>query len=154
MRSENIIHNPIKSGIHLTKIWFDNDIIELKIDVSDGNSLFSNRVYVSYSRIANVITELDVFKDQVYGGVLDLRFGEFGLEYANGAFHARLHFAKPGKLYITCKQQSEFKDFSVMKAASEATLYLKTEPALLNNFIDALKSLYKERGEKAYLQAI
>ncbi len=35
-------------GIHMTKVWFDDDMIELKISVSDGASLFSNKVYVSY----------------------------------------------------------------------------------------------------------
>lgn len=144
----------MKPSIHLTKIWFDNDVIELRIDVSDGNSFFSNRVYVGYSTLADAVAELNVFKDHIYGGVLDIRFGEFGLEYANGAFHARLHFAKPGKLYITCKQQSEFKDFSVTKVASEATLYLKTEPALLDNFINNLRSLHTQEGEEAYLEAI
>jgi len=144
----------MKLGIHLSKIWFDNDVVELRIDVSDGNSFFSNQVYVGYSTLADVVAELEVFKDQVYGGVLDMRFGEFGPEYAKGAFHARLHFAKPGKLYITCKQQSEFEDFSVMKVASEATLYLRTEPALLDNFIAELRSLHAEQREEAYLEAI
>jgi hypothetical protein len=144
----------MKAGIHLTKIWFDDDVVELRVDVSDGNSFFSNRVYVGYSTLADVVAELNVFKDQVYGGLLDIRLGEFGLEFANGAFHARLHFAKPGKLYITCKQQSKFEDFSVTKVASEATIYLKTEPALLDNFIVDLRSLYMEKREEAYLEAI
>lgn len=144
----------MRRGIHLTKVWFDNDVVELRIDVSDGNSLFSNQVYVGYSMLANVTAELDVFKDHVYGGVLDIRLGEFGPEYANGAFYARLHFAKPGKLYITCRQQSEFKDFSLTKAASEATLYLETEPALLDNFISDLRSLYTGQCEKASLEVI
>jgi hypothetical protein len=144
----------MKAGIHLTKVWFDDDVVELRVDVSDGNSFFSNRVYVGYSTLADIVAELNVFKDQVYGGLLDIRFGEFGLEFANGAFHARLHFAKPGKLYITCKQQSEFEDFSFTKVASEATLYLKTEPALLDNFISDLRSLHMEKRDEAYLEAI
>lgn len=143
----------MKAGIHLTKVWFDDDVVELKVDVSDGNSFFSNRVYVGCPTLADAVAELNVFKDQVYGGLLDIRFGEFGLEFANGAFHARLHFAKPGKLYITCKQQSEFEDFSVTKVASEATLYLKTEPALLDNFIADLRSVHREKREEAYLEA-
>jgi hypothetical protein len=144
----------MKPGIHFTKVWFDNDMVELRIDVSDGSSLFSNQVYVGYSMLADVVAELDVFKDRIYGGVLDIRLGEFGPEYANGALHARLHFTKPGRLYITCKQQSEFNDFSLTKVASEATLYLKTEPALLDNFINELKSLHTGQSEEANLEAI
>ncbi len=144
----------MKQGIYLTKTRFDYDAVELRIDVSDGSSFFSNRVYVGYSALANIVAELDIFKDKLYWGLLDIRFGEFGVEYASGACHARLHFAKPGKLYITCRQQSEFKDFSVTEVASEATLYLRTEPALLNNFIADLRSLQAGQCEDAYLEAI
>lgn len=97
----------MKPSIHFTKVWFDNDVVELRIDVSDSHSLFSNQVYVAHSVLTDVVTKLDVFKEHIHGGVLDIQLGDFGPEYANGAFYARLHFAKPGKLYITCRQQSE-----------------------------------------------
>ena len=136
----------MKPSIHLTKIWFDDDMIELQIDVSDGISSFSNKVYVGYPAFTDVIAKLDSFKHHVHGGLLDIRFGEFGPEWASGAFHARLHFPKPGRLYISSKQQSDFEDFSVAKVASEATLYLRTEPALLDNFIAELKSLNAKKA--------
>src|SRR4051812_5113878 len=113
---------------------------ELKINVSDGASLFSNQVYVGYFDIADAVTKLHTFKDHIHGGLLDLRFGEFGPEYASGAFHARFHFPRPGKLYITCKQQSAFEDFSGKNVANEATLHLRTEPVLLDNFLEQLKA--------------
>jgi hypothetical protein len=143
-----------KPGIQFTKIWFDADMIELKIDVSDGISSFSNMVYVGYSAFSDVVAKLDVFKEHIHGGLLDIRFGEFGPEYASGAFHARLHFSRPGRLYIISKQQSEFGEFSVTKVASEATLYLKTEPALFDNFISQLKSLDAKKREEAHLETI
>jgi hypothetical protein len=129
-------------------------MIELKIDVSDGTSLFSNQVYVGYSDFANAISQLETFKDHIHGGLLDVRFGEFGPEYANGAFHARFHFPKPGKLYITCKQQGAFEDFSAKNVASEAALHLKTEPVLLDNFLEQLKALDAKKREDAYLETI
>ena len=144
----------MKPGIQLTKVWFDDDMLELKVDVSDGTSFFSNRVYVAYSALTEAVAQLDAFKDHIHGGLLDVRFGEFGPEYANGAFHARFHFPKPGRLYISCRQQSEFEEFSVTKVASEATLYLRTEPALLDNFISELKGLDAKRREEAHLEAI
>ena|GEM_PF-5052395 len=39
-----------------------------------------------------------------------------------------------------------------MKVASEATLYLRTEPALLDRFIDELKGLDAKTSDEAYLQ--
>jgi hypothetical protein len=144
----------VKPGIHFTKIWSDEDVIELRIDVSDGTSLFSNQVYASYSDFANTVSQLDQFKHHVHGGLMDVRFGEFGPEYANGAFHARFHFPKPGRLYITCKQQSDFEDFGRKNVASEATLYLKTEPVLFDNFLEQLKALDAKEREDAYLETI
>jgi hypothetical protein len=142
------------AGINMKKVWFDDDMIELKIDVSDGTSLFSTKVYVGYGTLANVVAALSTFRDHVHGGVYDILFGEFGPEYANGAFSARLHFARPGKLNVTCKMESDFAEFSVNKVATQATLYLRTEPVLLDNFISEMTSLNAKRRDDATLEAI
>jgi len=147
-------YDSMKPGIQLSKVWFDDDMVELRVDVSDGTSVFSNRVYVGYSALTEATARLDAFKGHIHGGLLDLQFGEFGPEYANGAFRARFHFPSPGRLYISCRQQSAFEEFSVMKVASEAALYLKTEPAPFDNFISELKGLDAKRREEAYLEAI
>jgi hypothetical protein len=144
----------VKPGLQFTKIWFDEDMVELKVDVSDGTSFFSNKVYVGYSLLTNMVSQLDTFKDHVHGGIFDMRFGEFGPEYANGAFHARFHFAKPGKLYITCKQQAEFRDFGRKNVASEAVIFLQTELAPFDNFIREFKSLEEKHREDAHLETI
>lgn len=88
-------------GLGLKKIWSDNELLELKVDVSDGISYVSTQVYIDHIKLTEVIAALEKFKDQLHGGILDIRFGEFGPEFANGAFHCRLHFAQPGKLYVT-----------------------------------------------------
>jgi len=144
----------MKPGIQITKVWFDQDVIELKIDVSDGTCFFSNKVYVAYPTLEDVIANLGTFRNQIHGGLLDIRLGSFGPEYASGAFHARLHFARPGKLYITCKMESEFQEFSVNKVASEATLYLRTEPVLLDNFIGELRLLNAKKRDDAKLEVL
>ena len=141
-------------GIYFKKIWFDADILELKIESFDSNSLFSNRVYIGHREIDDLIAGLNTFRDQVHGGIYDIQFGEFGPEYANGAFHARLHFQMPGKLYVTVNAQSEFEQFGIKNIASEATLYLITEPILLDNFIAELKLLSAGRRDEAKLEAL
>jgi hypothetical protein len=143
----------MKPGIRFSKIWSDDDMIELRIDVSDGTSFFSNEVYVGYQKFEDTIKELKVFRDHIYGGLLDIEFGSFGPEYASGAFHARLHFQEPGKLYITCKLQSRFERFSIKEVASEATLYLESEPILLDNFITVFKYLNAIDSNSAILKA-
>ena len=146
--------SPMMQGIHLSKIWFDEDVVEFRITVSDGTSSFSNQVYVGHAALEDAVASLDVFKGHVHGGLLDVRFGEFGCEYANGAFHARFQFPSSGRLYITCEQESDFEEFATKTVASRATLYLKSQPALLDRFIVELQALASGQVEEAFLEAI
>jgi hypothetical protein len=129
-------------------------MVELTIEVADGMSRFANRVYVGYQDLADAIASLDAFRTQVYGGLLDVRFGEFGCEYANGAFHARFHFPKPGRLFISCRQESDFREFGKKTVASSATMYLCSEPALLDRFIEELRRIPADAESEAYLEAV
>ena len=144
----------MKSQIFIQKIWFDDHVIELKIEVSDRNSTFSNKVYTSQVGLEKLAQDLESFREQVYGGIYDITMGGFGPEYANGGFLARLHFQPSGKLCISIYQQSDFEDFSVNKVASEARFYLKTEPSLLDNFISELKSLSAGKNDQAKFECI
>jgi len=128
----------LKPEISLEKVWFDDDLIELKISVCNGKSIFTNKVYVGSHQILELVNALNVFKNHYYGGLKDILLGQFGREYA---ISARLHFPKPGALYIATHQQSEYFEFKGQEEASEAKMYLKTEPALLDNFIQELKGL-------------
>jgi hypothetical protein len=136
-------------SITFKKIWNDDDVVELTVEVCDGLSRFSNNVYVDTDRIAKLIEELSIFREHIYGGIFDLKFGAFGHEYANGGFHARLHFYEPGKLVASTYQQSDFENFSKTQVASEAKMYLKTEPILLDNFIEELKMFNSGASDEA-----
>ena len=144
----------MKPGILIRKIWFDDDLIKLRIRVSDGTSFFSNEVYVGHGTFAEAASSLCVFKDHIHGGLLDVQFGQFGPEYATGAFHARFHFATPGRLYVSCEQESAFQEFKRRTVASRATMYLKSEPVLLDRFIAELQAVAAGNNEEAYLEAI
>ena len=98
--------------INFKKIWHDEDIIELKVEVNDGDSIFSNKVYIGNKEIESLIKELLIFREHVHGGLYNIKFGEFGPEYANGGFQARLHFNVTNKISISASQQSDFKEFS------------------------------------------
>ena len=144
----------MNSQIVFKKIWNDDDIIELCIEVSDGRSVFTNQVYIAADAVQNLIQELSIFRNQIYGGLYDIRLGHFGHEYANGGFLCRLHFYGVGQLLLSTHQQSEFEDFSKIKVASEAKMYIKTEPVLLDNFISELKLLDSEINNEATLLCI
>ncbi len=141
-------------SIKMTKIWFDEDIVELNIIVTDNCSSFSNNVYVGHNQLKKVQNDLKVFREHIHGGIYDLILGNFGPEYANGGFSARLYFSSPGKLYISSSQQSDFFDFSKNKVANEAKMYLISEPILLDNFIDQLCILNLGKSKEAIFECL
>ena len=143
----------MKPGIHFRKLCFDNDIVRLRIESCDGKSLFLNDVYADVE-LNDVVEGLSTFKHHVHGGVYDLVLGSFGPEFALGAFHARLHYQPRGQILLTVKGQSEFEEFGIKTVASEATLYLRTEPALLDNFIIELNALKAGKRDDAHLEVI
>jgi hypothetical protein len=144
----------MKPGIVISRLWFDVDVVELRIRVSDGTSSFSNDVYVAHATLEDAVSSLQAFRNHVHGGLLDLQFGEFGPEFAKGVFHVRFHFLLPGRLFVTCKQEAEFVEFGNKQVASKATLYVKTEPVLLDYFIKELEALAARTSAEAQLEGI
>ena len=142
-------------SIAIEKVWSDDDVVEFEITAADGSSLFCVKVYAGHENL-KMLADLDRFKDQVYGGIYDMKFGEFGPEYANGAFQARLHFHPDGRghLSITVRAESEWRPFSKTDVASRATLYLKSEPTLLDRFIGELRGLMSGTRENATLECV
>jgi hypothetical protein len=142
--------------IAIEKVWSDDDVVEFAITTSDGLSLFRVKVYTGHQAIEALITELENFKSEVYGGIYDIEFGEFGPEYASGAFQARLHFHPEGRghLFITVHAESDWRPFSKTEVASRATLYLKSEPGLLDNFIDELRKVKSGSNDRATFECV
>jgi hypothetical protein len=144
----------MKSGIRFTKIWADEDMLELRVEVCDGRSLFMNQIYVGHQLLADTVSGLHRFKGQIYGGLFNLRFGEFGPEHASGALDVRLHFRKHGKLLIRVLAQSQFRCFEDRELSSDATLHLVSEPALLDNFVVGLRALRPRRITRFWTSAV
>jgi hypothetical protein len=132
----------------------DEDVAELCFEVSDGASQFVNSAYVGLDWLRDQAAGLATFSRQVHGGIYNLGAGDRGPEYARGAFEARFHYYKPTELYISTYQQAEYFDFKKTQVASEATLYLRTEPGLLDEFGKSLKALERNAGSSAILKCI
>ncbi len=146
----------MKPYIQLKRIWDDDDLVELGVTVCDGKSLFSNTVYASRYDIKETVKNMETFKNHIHGGIYDLKFGAFGHEYAGGGFQARLHFYEQGKgiLYISTYQQSDSQDFKGNQVASEAYMYLKTEPALFDRFIADFEALSADNSKEANMECL
>ena len=143
-------------SIAIEKVWFDDDVMEFEITMSDGCSQFRSKVYAGYKNLEKLVEDLDCFKSQLFGGIYDMEFGQFGPEFANGAFQARLHFHAEGRghLFITVRAESDWYPFSKSDVASRATLYLKSEPSLLDRFIGELVRVVSGTQDKATFECV
>ena len=144
----------VKPGFSVTRVWRDDDVVELQCEVCDGVSLFSNKAYCSHEHLSTTVSKLAVFKTRFYGGLFDMRFGSFGCEYASGALLARFHFPKPGNLYVSFQQESDFCEFGGKTVASRAQMFLKSKAGLLDRFIEELRAVSDGSADPARLEAV
>jgi len=144
----------MKPRIGFEKIWFDEHIIELKIEVCDGESLFVNEVYVGNDQLGELCHELLALKNQIPLGKSDISLGDFGPKSASGGFHAHVRFQTPGNLLVSTHQESEFGKFFSEEGAAEAKMFLRSEPILLDQFISELESLDSGTSSSAVMHCV
>jgi hypothetical protein len=142
------------SFIRIAINWSDEDVWQLRLEVSDGASTFVNSAYVSPEWFGDTADALERFGKQVYGGLYDMKAGAAGPEFADGAFVARFHWYKPTEPFISTWQESGFVEFKGHHVASEANLFLRTEPVLLDRFTAELRAASPGRDSVATLQCI
>ena len=142
------------SFIRVSRKRSDDDVMQLQFEVCDGASTVINSAYAGLDWFANLAVALESFGRQVYGGLYDMEAGTPGPAFADGAFVARFHWFKPTDLLISTRQQSEFFEFKGNQVAREATLFLRTEPALLDRFIAELRAAHDGRQPEATLGCI
>ena len=140
--------------IAITRTWSDNDVAQLTFEVCDGLSVFTTEAYASLDWGASAAAALQTFGRQIHGGLFNLEAGEGGPEYASGSFRARFHYYKPSQLLISTIQEGDFFRFKGSQVAPTATMFLRTEPSLLDQFIAALPALDASDGVQAVLQCV
>jgi len=140
--------------ITITRTWSDDDVAQLTFEVCDGVSVFTNEAYASLDWGAAAAASLRTFGEQIHGGLFDLEAGKEGLEYASGSFRARFHYYKPNQLLISTMQQGDFFRFKGSRVAPMATMFLRTEFSLLDQFIAALPALDASDGGQAVLHCV
>jgi hypothetical protein len=147
------IEGSMQEGIRFSIIGSDEDLIELEINVCDGNSFFSNSVYISHEPIENLIFVLKKFKYPEYRDTYSFVFGAFGNGYAGGAIKVALKFEEIGFIFISTNLESEFETLCEEKVASQATFHLVSDEAMLVTFVAELVALESRARSDATLRA-
>jgi hypothetical protein len=144
----------MKPALLFKREWTDDDMIMLRAEICDSQSLFSTGIYVGFNQLASAAEGLNKFKTHIYGGLFNLRFGQFGHEYASGALDLRFHFVARAKLLVRVQAESEFNVFQGRELASSTTMFLVSEPALLDNFISSFDSFAVGSAAVAELEGV
>lgn len=142
------------SFIRISKKWQDEDVLQVRIKVSDGASTFVNSAFVSLDWFANTADALERFGRQVHGGLYDLQAGTPGPEYADGSTVVRFHWYRPTQLFISTRQESDFFEFKGHQVAGAATMFLRTEPGFLDRFTAELRAANGTLDGEATLECI
>ena len=138
-------------SLTITKIWEDDDMIEVTLSVCDGKSTFSAEIYVGFGDLKEAVASMEHFKSHVHGGIYDLSWGAFGPEFASGAARIRFHFHHQARLCISSSMESGYFEFGLKKVAHSAEQFFYSEPALLDNFVTELSSLAEGNLDTAML---
>jgi hypothetical protein len=123
--------------ISVKRTWSDADVVRLSLEVCDGTSRVVVEAYAGLDWGTASARSLKAFGEQIHGGIFDLEAGKDGREYAGGAFRARFHWFRPRALLISTLQQGDFFEFKGAKVSTEATMFLRTELGLLDQFVAA-----------------
>jgi len=140
--------------IRISTTWSDDDALQLQFEVFDGASTSVNSAYAPLDWFSAAANALERFGQQIHGGLHDLEAGTPGPEFAGGAFVARFHWYKPTALFISTRQQSDFFEFKGNQVAREATMFLRTEPGLLDHFVANLRAAGTRQRSDAMLECV
>ena len=141
------------TALRLARVWYDNDMDELRVGADGPDTGFAVTAYVGRTDFMKALQDLRLFAKPVHGGLCDLRFGDFGPEYANGAVHVRLQWVK-GRIYLTCRLQTEFDQFGRKEIADEALIHVGTEPALYDAFLAELGPFVDRKRDDVVLELV
>lgn len=145
---------PRRPGLTLTRVWSDESMLELRIDVCDGTSSFVNEVYAGFAGLEEDLAALQPLLGLPEGGAYDLAFGDVGRTWSGGGFRARFRFAFPGRLLVSCEQTSAPVEIGTTKVANSASIHLRSEPALLDRFVRELDAVAGGRRQTAFLEGV
>ena len=141
------------TALRLSRVWRDNDMDELRVAVEGPDTGFAVTAYVGRTDFDNALKELRSFAKAIHGGLCDVRFGDFGTEYANGAVHFRFHWVE-GQIFLTCRLQTRFDKFGRKELADEALIHVRTEAALYDAFLAELRPFVERKRDEVALELV
>lgn len=137
-------------GFKLEVIWFDDDMLELRVCAS--NSMFSGQ-----STFYASLDEPMTFANQISGfpkSTGDVREYEFGGSDLQGYGGAKIRMScKDGSGHLDIKVSISSALFGDVQELETTILHFATVPSAIESFVDDLRKMQIRVGENAKLQS-
>ena len=137
-------------GLELEIIWFDDDMLELRVSASNGRFSGQSTFYASLDEPMKFANHISGFPKST-GDVREYEFGGADLQGYGGA-----------KIRMSCKDGSGHLDikvsisstlFSDVQELETTSLHFATVPSEIDSFVDDLRKIQIRVGDNAKLQA-
>lgn len=141
--------------IGFTLIVAENHDLESEVSVCTVAQFATVNVksFVS-APLSQLADGLSSFSNGQIPAKFDYQFGQFGSRYAGGAALLQFNYARAGEIVVTIDYESEYFLLAGQHLADRASLHFRTEPVLLDNFIDELLLLIDKKINVITLEGI
>lgn len=139
--------NPAKPALMLEIIWFDDDLLELRLRASNVEFAGQANFYAALDGPRDFANHLEGFPRTI-GDVREYEFGSTNLPGYGGA---RVRFSCKNGGHVAVQVAIHMNPMSEKDAAESANIRLATVPAAIDSFVSDLRHMQVQVGARAVL---
>jgi hypothetical protein len=140
--------------ITIENILQDSDLIELEICISTIKHKFTLTVYTNTKSIDSMVMKLRKNLSKLNVKTFSIQLGEFSKDTANGTFSAKFSQEQNGIINIAIKAETDYYNLNDETVADRFETNLKTEPNMIDSFLNNFPKLKEKAGGKIYLECL
>lgn len=140
-------------GVEIKLQSKDNGFDSYIVSISDRTSFFNVFMYIHISSIAKLRKALCDLEIPAHGRNFEFQLGNFEPNVGGGGLRIKMLPQKSGKVLLQISAQSEWFEFYGELVKKNCSMFLVTEPVLIDNFIVSLESLCKYENDFSALEA-
>ena len=140
----------MEDGIRIEVVWFDDDVIYLRVSGSNGRFAGSVELYASHDSLPQLAKAVRGFPVSITD-IREFELGTFDETYAGGG--TRMQFLCTDNVGHAAVKMNMRADPRKWQGQTESAVFqIWVEPAGIDDFVRQLDNMQVERGSAAYLQ--
>lgn len=140
-------------GIEIKRQSRDDGFDSYRALLSDDQCSFNVSMYIAHSSIAALKKQLSDFDVLQCDHDVEFQLGNFDVNVAGGGIRVKISPREKGRIFLKIFAQSEWFEFNGESVKKVSSMYLVTEPVLIDHFISSLNSLHRYETDISILEA-